>query len=134
MVMGVIPRRPLIVVALGAVAVLAGSAESRASRRAAAALRDGSGLDWQRLDADAKRSLGRRYLRTVGRRDIVALDVVEATDDFVVELGADVTARSPMRALIDAAVRAADEREWAAVVGDQPGPVPALQVEGAPRR
>jgi hypothetical protein len=127
----------LIVVALGAVAVLAGSAESRASRasrRAAAALRDGAGLDWQGSDAGAKRALARRYLRSGGRRDIVAADVVEATDDFVAELGADVTARTPMRALIDAAVGAADEREWTAVVGDRPAPVPHSAAGPAPRR
>ncbi len=121
-----IPRRPVIVAALGAVgavAVVAGSAESRAARRGAAAFRDGTGHDWRGLDAGAKRSLARRYLRSVGRRDIVPADVVEATDDFVAELGADVTARTPMRALIDSAVRAADEREWAAVIGDHPAPV-----------
>jgi len=136
-----IPRRPLIVAglgtvgAVGAVAVVAGSAGSRASRGAAAALLDdGAGRDWLGLDARGRRSLAKRHLRAEGRRDLAAADVVEATDDYVAELGADVTAGTPMRALIDAAVRAAEEREWAAVVGDHPSPVPRRAAEPAPRR
>ena len=130
----VLSRRLLIVVILAAVALVAGSAEwngeSRAARAGAAALlREGVGREWQELDDDEKRSLAKRWRKVNGRHDIAPADIVDATDAFVAEFGPDFTTHTPMRALIDFAVDAAEEREWAAIVGDHPAPVPALQAE-----
>jgi len=134
MVVNVLSRRLLIVVILAAVALVAASAEwngeSRASRAGAAVLlREGVGREWQELDDAEKRSLAKRYLKVNGRYDITAADVVEATDAFVAEFGPDFTTHTPMRALIDFAVDAAEEREWAAIIGDHPAPVPAFASE-----
>ncbi len=127
----VLSRRLLIVAVLAAVALVAGCAEwggeSRASRNGATALlREGVGREWDELDDAEKRSLAKRWRKANGRYDVAPEDVVAATDDFVAEFGPDFTTHTPMRALIDFAVDAAEEREWGSVVGDHPAPVPAL--------
>ncbi len=130
----VFSRRLLTVAVIAAAAVVAGCAEwdgeSRASRAGAAALlREGVGREWQELDDAEKRSLAKRWRKATGRHDIAAADVVNATDDFVAEFGPDFTIHTPMRALLDFAVNAAEQREWAAVVGDHPSPIPAVATE-----
>lgn len=127
----VFSRRILIVAVLAAVTLVAGCAEwdgeSRASRSGAAALlREGVGREWQELDDDEKRSLAKRWGKVNGRFDVTPHDIVAATDDFVAEFGPDFTTHTPMRALIDFAVDAAEEREWASIIGDRPAPLPEL--------
>ena len=132
----VFSRRLLTVAVIAAAAVVAGCAEweSRASRAGAAALlREGVGREWQELDDAEKRSLAKRWRKANGRYDIAAADVVSATDDFVAEFGPDVTIHTPMHALLDFAVDSAEQREWAAVVGDHPSPVPAFASEPGQR-
>lgn len=123
------------VAVLAAVALVAGSAEwdgeSRASRAGAMTLlREGVGREWDELGDREKRSLAKRWLRVNGRHDTSPADIVAATDDFVAEFGADFTTHTPMRALIDFAVDAAEEREWAAIIGEHPTPVPAFTEAG----